>query len=172
MLVEKAYIGVDPGREGFISIVRGDTWQHYEMPKIGKLVDVNELNKIFFEISQYRDILVGIEDVHAIYGSSAGSTFSFGYICGIIEGIVVANNIPLIKIQPKKWQKEMWEGVPLHKKTSSTGKAQVTDTKATSLVAVKRLYPMMDLRRNERCRMPDNNKVDSILIATYLKRNY
>lgn len=173
--MNKVYCGIDPGMSGAISLYdpNRDLWFHWEMPKIGKFVDTNELNNIFKSIREdYNDIIVGQENVHALYNSSSSSTWNFGFVCGLIEGLIVANGLPLIKIQPKKWQKFMWEGVPMMKKPSSTGKTNVTDTKGMSLMAAKRLYPNMDFRRNERCKVPDDNKVDSILITTYLKRNY
>lgn len=176
--MSKIYVGIDPGVNGFCTIYDGKNFSHWEIPKIGKFVDINELNKKIRGISMTAelsgiDVIVGMEDLHAIYGSSASSTFSFGYICGLIEGLVVANNLPLIKIKPKEWQRVLWQGIPVQKKPSSTGRTLVNDTKKMSLMAAKRLFPEMDLRRNERCKVPDDNKVDSILIAEYLKRgNY
>lgn len=175
--MRKIYCGVDIGNSGFITTLDDDKWSHYEMPKIGKFVDVNALNKIFEELSSIRrfhecTIIVGAEDLHAIFGSSSKSTFSFGYICGVTEGLIVANRLPFTKIKPKEWQKVMWQGIPIQKKPSSTGRTFVNDTKLMSLMAAKRLFPEMDFRRNERCKVPDDNKVDSILITEYLRRNY
>ena len=50
-----------------------------------------------------------MEEIHAIFGSSAKSTFSFGEIFGKLQGIIVANKISLHFVQPKIWQKQMWE---------------------------------------------------------------
>jgi hypothetical protein len=172
--MNKVYIGVDPGKDGFVSILTNNDWKHYDIPKIGKLVNINELKKIFEDIKISNidnKVIIGMEDVHAIYGSSSSATFSFGYVCGLLEGLIVANNFSYIKIQPKKWQKEMWQGIPIQKKLSSTGKTYINDTKLMSKMACQRLFPELDLRRNERCRTPDDNKIDSILIAEYLRRN-
>ena len=80
--------------------------------------------------------------------------------------------IPYTKVQPKKWQKQAWEGIPLIKKPSSTGKTQVTDTKAMSLIAAKRLFPKEDLRATERSKIPHDGKVDSLLMANHCLRNF
>lgn len=147
--------------------------EFFEFPKIGKNVDLHSLDEIFKGIKDLGgDLLFIMEDVHAIFGSSAKATFSFGHIVGALEVMLIANSIPFVLVQPKKWQKEMWEGVPLQKKSSSTGKTKVTDTKAMSLIAAKRIFPNEDLRRNSRCKVAHDGKVDSLLIAEYARRNY
>jgi hypothetical protein len=175
----KAYMGIDPGKDGFITVLItgvGDKIElvFHKIPLIGKEVDLNELNRVIKIIGeQFAGCLhCVIEDVHAKYGSSAGATFSFGYVCGATEAIIMANNIPHTKVQPKKWQKDMWEGVPVQKKPSSTGKTLVNDTKLMSLMAVKRLFPEIDLRATDRSRKPHDGKVDSLLLAEYGRRNY
>ena len=89
-------------------------WLH-RIPKIGKEVDYRELNDIF---DNYENVVdhVFIEKVHALFGSSAQNTFNFGYICGILEAMVVANGFAYTMIQPKAWQKVMWEGITEQRK--------------------------------------------------------
>lgn len=171
-----AYVGIDPGKTGYIVIIE-QTGQiiFHPIPQIGTEIDVRRLNDIFKEISSYFEVSCVIENVHAIYGSAASSTFDFGYTTGLLEALLVAHNIPFVKVQPKTWQKEMWEGVPLQKKKSTSGKTQVNDTKAISEIAAKRLFPNEDLRPNDctaRCKKADHNKVDSLLIASYCQRKF
>ena len=156
-------IGIDPGKSGFITSF-SDSFSHYPIPKIGDEVDVAELNKIF--LSFPKDSFAIIEDVHAIYGSSAGATFEFGWITGILEALLVAHSIPFQKIAPKVWQKAMHLGIPNQKKKGKTS----NDTKLMSEMACKRLFPDLDLRRTERCTKLDDNKIDSILICEYARR--
>lgn len=47
-----------------------------------------------------------IEDVHALRGSSAKGTFTFGRNLGFWEGILSSLKIRWIKVSPKEWQKE------------------------------------------------------------------
>jgi hypothetical protein len=137
---------------------------------------VNALYKIFYGIASVltadETIHAAYEDIHSIFGASAKSTFAFGYVAGLIEMALVASSIPYTKVAPKTWQKQMWQGVPIQTNPSSTGKTQVNDTKSFSLVAAKRLFPNMDFRRNDRCKVADDNKVDSVLIAEYCRRNF
>lgn len=172
--MNKAYIGIDPGKNGFLTVINQKGYfEFYPIPLVGKELDILKINDIISSIiSEESDFHCVIEDVHALYGASAGSTFIFGYVCGVLEGILVANNIPYTKVAPKKWQKQMWEGIPLQQKSSSTGKTMVTDTKLMSLMAAKRLFPKVDLRETERCKKPHDGKVDSLLIAEYCRRNF
>lgn len=169
---KKLRVGIDPGKSGFITEISVRGIISYPIPTIkGKFIDILELHDILENIS-FTDAHVVLEDVHAIFGSSAKSTFSFGFVCGLIEGILVSLKIPYTKVQPKKWQKVMWEGIPVIKKPSTTGKTQVTDTKAMSLMAAKRLFPDVDLRATERSTKPHDGKIDSLLLAEYCRRNF
>jgi len=173
--MHKLFIGIDPGKSGVITIYDSDTRDHAfaPMPKIGEAIDVKGLAELFEVIKSSGDIEHAvIEDVHAIFGSSAKSTFTFGYVTGLLEMALVANNIPFTKVQPKTWQKQMWQGVSIQKKPSSTGATMVNDTKLMSITAAKRLFPNIDLRRTKACKIPDDNKVDSLLICEYCYKNF
>lgn len=176
MKSRKVHVGIDPGVTGFITVFYQDgKIDSFPMPKIGKEVDLHALNQIF--VNFINNFVLGeihcvIEDVHAIFGSSAGSNFTFGSINGSLKAFLVAHNIPHTFVQPKKWQKEMWEGVKLQTKPSSTGKTMKIDTKSMSEIAAKRLFPNIDLRKSTRASNSDDNKVDSILLAEYSRRKF
>ena len=175
--MEKISIGIDPGKTGFLTVIGVDGIKaFYPMPLVKKELDIDTLvkwfdsiPKLFEPFDSYHCVL---EDVHAMFGSSAKGTFTFGYVCGVLEALLVANRIPYTKVAPKKWQKQMWEGIPLIKKPSTSGKTQVTDTKAMSLLAAKRLFPDVDLRATERSKIPHDGKIDSLLLAEYCRRNF
>ena len=159
--------GIDIGKSGFIVIHSDGEFNKFPIPLIGKEIDINEFKKILL---MHKINHCVIEDLHAIYGSSAGSTFSFGYVCGITEALLTSLNIPFTKVSPKTWQKEMWEGIPIQYKPSTTGKTKVVDTKATSLIAAKRLFPNESFLKTQRSKVPDNNLVDAILLCEYCRR--
>jgi len=114
---------------------------------------------------------VFIEDVHAIFGAAAGSTFAFGHICGSIETLVKCCDIPHTKVQPKLWQKSIYQGIPEIRKPSKNGKKGKLDTKAMSAVAAKRLFPTADLRKSDKCKVVHDGIVDAVLIAEYGRRS-
>lgn len=173
--MSKYYMGIDPGSKGFVTIINetGTPIVYFNFPKIKDKVDYSALALMFATIGAEYDIKHAVlEDVHAIQGSSAKGTFSFGFNLGFLEASLIFAFIPYTKIQPKKWQKMAWEGISLIKKASSTGKTQVTDTKAMSLMAAKRLFPKEDLRVTERSKIAHDGKVDSLLMANYCLRNF
>ena len=169
--MNKRYIGIDPGKDGAVIILSGNgqLLEKRIIPKIKNEVDESELAQIIRDIGQ--ESIVVIEDVHAIFGSGAGATFSFGDICGFVRGLLVGYRIPFVKVQPKKWQSVMFEGVPEIIKPMKEGqKRKVRDTKAMALIAAKRLFPDVDLRMSERAKNPHDGIVDALLMAEYARR--
>lgn len=175
--MKKLCIGIDPGKDGYVVTYNDVTGNRtmLPIPKIGDKVDVHGIYELFGVIkTAFHDysIQVCIEDVHAIFGASAKSTFEFGYINGILEMAIVSCGFSYTKVAPKKWQSLMWQGVPIQKKVSSTGKTLVNNTKAISEMAARRLFPDMDFRRTTRCKNNDENLIDALLICEYCRRNF
>ena len=171
-------IGIDPGKQGFICVYHEITdeggtesyFTYYPMPLINTEVDLQLLYQTLASFNRDDDgaAFCVLESVHALFGASAKSTFNFGWVLGAIEGILVANEIPYVKVTPKSWQSEMLTGIPVIKKAGKTS----TDTKAMSLLAAKRLFPNEDLRATERCKKPSTDKVDALLLAEYCRRHF
>lgn len=177
-MAAKTHVGIDPGKDGYITVLnpfRGV--QFFEMPKIGKEIDLHALWRTLKQIDNESEfpVVAVVEDVHAIYGAAAGSTFEFGWAVGILEAYLVALSIPYTKVQPKAWQKEMFQGIPVQQKASKSGKTMVNNTKLMSEMACKRLFPNEDLRPEgctDRCKKSHDGKTDSLLIAEYCRRHY
>lgn len=170
---DKCYIGIDPGAKGFISVQKNGEYSFYSIEDN----DLYQLSEIMANIrSSNSDLVCVIEDVHSLYGSSAKSTFNFGFNKGYLVGLLAANKIPYVLVQPKTWQKEMWTNADMvvnYKKVIVKGKENTrkeVDTKATSINAAKRLFPNIDFRKTERCKKLDDNKVDATLMSEYARR--
>jgi len=170
-------IGIDPGKTGAIVAINTTlgTVEKHLIPLIGNELDLASLKQILCKYIS-APVCVYIEDVHAIFGSAAGATFTFGFVCGAIQAAVACLGLPYTLVQPKAWQKELYQGIPeirkqpiKIKKGKRTGKMiqGKMDTKAMSLLAAKRLFPKLDLRATERCKKPHDGIVDALLIATY-----
>ena len=167
----KTYIGIDPGECGFITVMRPDGSREYFSIKDHDRVAVASFIRSF----SGSDAVCAMENVHALFGASAKSTFNFGEIYGFLQGVIMSAGIPYHLIQPKLWQKEIWEFVDIvEKPTNRVNKAgqkiKAVDTKATSINAARRMFPAEHLGRTERCTSIDDNKVDSLLIAEYARR--
>lgn len=161
----KNIIGVDPGKEGFITVMfDGGGISHFPVPKQKNEVDLHALGELVMRIAEavnVEDTLVAIEKVHAIAGSSSAGTFTFGGIYYALQMAFTMLEFPIILVAPKQWQKEIYAGVKPNK-----------DKKVMSISAAKMLFPNYDLRRSERCIKPDDNLTDSLLIAEYARRKY
>lgn len=172
--MEKTFVGIDPGMSGFITaIFPNGKFEFYSIDENDDL-DLHRALKSIKERSF--QVTAVLEDVHAIFNSSAKSTFNFGEIKGILKGLLIANEIPYTLVQPKTWQSEIWNNQDMivsYKTVIRQGKEikqKVVDTKSTSINAARRLFPQIDLRKNERCKKTDDNKVDSLLMAEYARR--
>lgn len=170
---DKLYIGIDVGSKGFISMQKNGAWAHFSIEDN----DLYQLSEIMSELWYNNEkIACVIEDVHSVFGSSAKATFQFGFNKGYLIGLLAANHIPYTLVQPKEWQKEMWQNsdmVVTYKEVVIKGKKTTkkeVNTKQTSINACKRLFPTLDLRKSDRCKKIDDNKVDSILMAEYARR--
>ena len=107
---------------------------------------------------EFNVVVAMIEDVHAIFGTSAKSNFNFGYNTGLVTGVVQASGISLDKVAPKKWQKFI--GV------KSKGKL----IKKEVATICERLYPNASIR-GPRGGLLDG-KSDSLCIAHYAALTY
>lgn len=178
--MEKTFIGIDPGSIGFITAIfpNGEK-EFYSIDENDDL----DLGRIFKDIKKRSwEVVACVEQIHAIFGSSANSTFAFGEIFGILKGLLIANEIPYTLVPPKTWQQEIWvhqDEIYVTKNRTVTDKVtgvkiskpyKAVDPKPTSINAARRLFPNIDFRKNERCKKIDDNKVDSLLIAEYARR--
>lgn len=171
----KAYLGIDVGGKGFITLRNPNGL--FEFKSIDDSTPA-ELNMFLSSAKQQYgdDLFCAMEEVHAIFGSSAKATFAFGEINGLLKGLLIANRIPFSLVQPKIWQKEIWNNQDIvveYKKVTVKGVEQTrkeVNTKQTSFNAAQRIFPEIDLRKTERCKKLDDNKCDSLLICEYARR--
>lgn len=85
------------------------------------------------------------------------SNFKIGFGLGFWSGLFGGLDVPREIVPPQTWQKAMFQGMG-------------ADTKMASIIVCKRLYPGIDLRASERCRVDNSNMSDALLIATYGRR--
>lgn len=174
--MSKVYIGIDVGAKGYAAINDDGVWAYIQLYE-------RDWQDIFADLEMVvkdrgaENVFCVMEEVHAIFGSSAKATFSFGEVNGMLKMMLIALKIPYALVQPKEWQNEMWmrqDRVETHKKVEQKNgkvinKTEV-NTKQTSYNCAKRLFPNLDFRRNERCKNWDDNKVDATLICEYGRR--
>lgn len=171
--MSKIYIGVDPGADGFVSVLSEDSGYEF-LPIDG--TPVQEVSD-FFGKFRLRNAVAVLEDVHAVFGSSAKGTFNFGFSKGMLLALLVAHRIPYALVAPKDWQNEVWvnadkEYASQKQKCKDGGEKTVrkVDTKATSINAARRLFPTVDFRKSDKAKKPHDGKVDALLMAEYARR--
>jgi hypothetical protein len=172
----KYSIGIDPGASGAIVVIDDKNNVLIKpTPKTGKEIDVHQLASFLKEFTENSYCV--IEDVHSIFGVGAKSNFQFGRALGLVEGIISTLGIPYSKITPKKWQARMWEGIkPIEINTGKLTKEgnikYKTDTKKTSLIAAKRIFPNVNFVPTERSKKDHDGSIDAALIAKYCQLNF
>lgn len=151
----KAWVGIDPGSKGAFCALYEDnttTFKDYE-------TNPYKMAQWLHDVSQSHDIqMCMIEDVHAIFGSSAKATFNFGFNVGILHGIIRTLGLPLDLIQPKAWQK--------HAGVIAKGK----DIKQAVADICARVYPSAEIY-GPQGGLKDGRS-DALLIASYCKFKY
>lgn len=163
----KLFGGVDPGKLGYLVIID----ENKKIVVKERLFEETEndfslypLQGVFRNCIPTGTFLL-VEDVHAIFGSSAKATFNFGFVVGALEMAFVLSDLPFSKVKPKAWQKEIWEGI-----------RESDDTKLMSLEAARRLFPGVDFHKvssktgKVSPKVIDDNFVDALLIAEYCRR--
>lgn len=166
---KKIIIGVDIGLSGGLviqNIPLNEVLVH-KMPLIGKELDMYQIQSMLSKYSSDEDVVVVMENIKPIFGIAKSADFSLGRQLGIFEALCVANNLSYLKVDPKDWQKMMFQGIPeMSKLVKSKNKR---DTKAMALVAAKRLFPSVNLVLSG-CSKPHDGIVDALLISEYGRR--
>lgn len=167
-------IGIDNGLNGATAIIDAMGVTVHPMPVIistlpPKKGGKHKRHKRVYDLPAIRDLIhdvgsptVYIEKTQAMttakHRESAVSAHAKGVQFGNIEGMCLMANIPYVVVLPRVWQAVMYVGIP------------PGDTKARSLIAAKRLFPSVALRRTDKCTTDSDGMADALLIAEYGRR--
>lgn len=117
MSKQRIYVGIDPGSKGFIAVEIGDARVFQPLCK----ECWRDVASFLAALRSEYDPVCCMEEIHAVYGSSAGATFSFGETYGVLQGLLIALGIPFHLVPPKTWQREMWTASDRVYKATSQG---------------------------------------------------
>ena len=152
-MASKIYIGIDIGKDGGIAVLNNKQ-ELIELIPIPKNKDTVDELYLFVQLYKYRDenVIVGLEDVHSIFGASAKSNHSFGDIKGLKRGFVIAlshtHRWKYVLVQPKEWQGRIWTNSDkVYQVKKPNQKQRRVDTKATSKKVAQRMFPQQDFLR-------------------------
>jgi hypothetical protein len=155
-------MGIDPGLTGGFAIIDPDGVIIEPMPNdpYGK-IDLHELKRLF---SYYAPSITHcyIEAPGMRPRQRTQDALSVGKTFGTLEAMMVCLSIKYSIIQSRKWSEEFDHGVK-----EKNPKKRYPMIKVARRKIVAGLYPKVDLRRSEKCKVADSGMVDAILIATY-----
>lgn len=157
-------MGIDPGLKGFISLIDENKLPvlSIEMPLTKGVKSEIDLKTLFdiLSINSNTIALAVLEKVGAMPKQGVVSMFRFGEGYGAIKMALAASKISYQLVTPRQWQGSMLAG------------ENKQDLKSASIKVAKRLFPSVDMKRNDRCKVDDHNKADSLLMALYARRLY
>lgn len=159
------FVGIDGGLNGGIVVI-DDTQKVLVkgiMPTIKvkgkKEFDVNGIVNLFLNLKKTygKEIHVALEQAHVrpISGKRACFTTGGGYY--LIRGILTALGISYEIVPPKKWQKEILEGLG-------------SDTKAASIMYCKQKWPQVHWAATERSTKGHDGLTDAACMSIYCFR--
>lgn len=147
------YIGIDPGEKGGISAIdeNGNVVCCEIMSRDGLIRNCKNIINI-----SNGSVIACVEKVNAMPGQGVTSMFSFGKSAGFIEGVLETLGIGYQLVTPQKWKKEF---------------SLIKTGKNMSIKVCQKLYPNQNLIP-ERHRKESDGMAESLLMATYAKRNF
>ena len=171
--MNRTYVGIDIGKAGAIAIMEhkdgGSEIHTVPMPMIKNEVDYVELSDMLRDIrvAYSCNVHIVFEKLGVIFGTGKSTAFSMGHQAGAIEMGCIAHTLSYTKVRAVDWQKQMLMGVDEICKPNSSKR----DTKAMALVAIKRIFPNLELTFGVKAKKPHDGLVDAVLMAEYARRN-
>lgn len=146
------YMGIDPGKNGGIAILAVRNDGDIDTCTIVPYSDADLMRAA--NVLDGEPCMVVLEKVSAMPGQGVTSMFNFGQNFGYIRGVLEANRIPYELVPPQKWKKEF----------------SITADKNKSIEVAKRLFPMINLKRTEKCSKDHDGMAEALLMAEYARR--
>lgn len=187
-------IGIDPGIDtgGLAMIAEDGDIKVIMTPRISDKgdIDLRAISGFFLDAADRIQgegggtLVIAVEDVHSIHGSSAASNFSFGgrrrepnaLFAMMVEMMERYGSHPDVRfmfeeVQPKTWQKE------IHTTADRVYSPSKIDTKGTSIRCALRLFPLVSFIKPWTGKGIKPTKIqdgmcDAILIAEYIRRKF
>ena len=189
----KIAVGNDPGKEGWVAWIDAETGKPLgcaSQPLIGKgkgdTYDRQGMKLLVKEIAEAGEIVLWVIELQQAAGGRA-SLGTFGVQMksyGVWLGILVALEIPHLEVTAQLWRKALGVVQPRYPKAKALPKsATKAEKKAWATKDRKRvekqrkegleravrmaqqLYPAVDMRRNNKCRVPSPDKAIAHLLA-------
>ncbi len=147
-------LGCDPGLSGGIAVLYSDhTANAIPIPATEGDIDVAHLIRWIKLIKTEDKLIAYIEAVHAMPGQGVSSMFKFGFVTGILHGVLRTLGIPLKLVTPQAWKKQILAGT--------------AKDKQAAIDYCLRTYPNVNLLATERSKVYHSGMADALCVAEY-----
>lgn len=157
------YCAIDPGANAAIAVITGPT----TVLTVDCRKNLKDAFDLLLSLKDHAHIL-GVEKVHAIWGASAKTTFSFGSNCGFWYGVLAYIGLTYVDIEIPKWQAATTNKLlkPITKGLSVTQRRKINtahkaNLKMESFRAATVAFPSS--------RFPSHDVADAVNMARYLR---
>lgn len=158
--MNRVYCGVDPGKDGAWVTIKGNDIFKSKFPMIGTEYNIQAMIKFYSELDPNNCHIV-IEDVKALQKPMQAGNWSLSRGKTIHEMCCIFFNLPMTMVHSKTWQKEIWQGIE-----------KQSNTKETTLLAIKRLFPNEDLTKSVKSVKDHGGITDALAMAEYCRRKF
>ena len=168
------YVGIDPGKTGFIVVVVGSTIQAYKIPvftvgKTRKAFDRLAIKQLIQKLAEeLTDPHVVIEHQQVMPKNGKNGNFSTGYGYGLLT-MALEGVMPYTEVRPTVWKRKMALTIPAKDVVGMSDSVKTKRKKDLSVREAQRLFP------NESfipagCRVANSDMAEATLLAVYAKR--
>lgn len=164
--------GIDPGISPALSIVSrfndgSESCVVERIPEEHHWFDPAKLRKLLLK---YRVEGVVTEVVGALPQQGVSSTFRFAFATGTICGVVVGLQVPLLRVTPSKWKREVLADYDLGDDNDKKDRKKIQ--KAAACKFVHDRFPDVSLQPKKRQRTDDIDLADAVCLAVYGLNHY
>lgn len=149
-MIDKVYVGVDPGSKGAIAVIAGDLIMIEDMPTPEKALEI--LRK-----PQPWECRVALEQVHPLPGQSCIASFTYGENFLLAKLLCLWYNSSPVMVSPMRWKKHYG----LKKEPEETK----TEYKRKSVDKARELFPQAE----DLLKYSKDGRAEALLIAKWLK---
>lgn len=158
-------LGIDPGITGGLAWVSWDGGQRLVMDaprakirlSTNRGYDTARMRDMIAETTRGQRCTCAIELVHSKPGDGHVGSFSFAYGFAIWQGVLLAYNVPIVFVDPRRWQREMgMEPTRDRRQRKHNSRA----------AAVKFAPELAEMFR----RVKDDGRAEALIMAEWLRR--
>ena len=157
------FCGIDPGITGGVAFLSPEGVFTVDLPTKDNELHPGNLARLIENSAP--DIAV-LEEAQSFRGQGIASTFRYGQAFGTIIGVLGALSIPIHRIRPANWKKDLGLQAPPKELTTSQ---KTTWRKKQSLALATELHPAF---ADQWARAKDNHRAEALLIADWGRRTH